>query len=64
MHRSEARELELCVACGAEIDLANNRGYAHDDDRILCHECATKRGGVYDDKRDVWDPVPDLAGLA
>jgi hypothetical protein len=63
MHRSEQRELEFCSECGAEVHVSRDRAYAVDADRVLCFACATKRGGAYDEHRDLWVEAPDLAGL-
>jgi hypothetical protein len=63
MHRSEANELERCAECGAELSVPRDRGYALDADRALCFACAVKRGGAYDEQRDLWVEAPDLAGL-
>ncbi|HEY8122323.1 MAG TPA: DUF4136 domain-containing protein [Myxococcota bacterium] len=64
MHRSEARELELCTACGAEVHAARDRTYALDAERVLCFACAVRRGGAYDEQHDLWRAAPDLTDLA
>lgn len=63
MHRSEAAELENCADCGAELQGALERGYALDARRALCFACAEKRGGRYDERRDLWVRPPDVADL-
>ena len=64
MDISEARELELCRECGAEVHASRDRTYALDAERVLCFACAVKRGGAYDERHDLWTAAPDLAGLA
>jgi hypothetical protein len=63
MHRSEAREFESCTECGAEVHVARDRTYALDADHVLCFACAVKRGGAYDERRDLWIEVPNVADL-
>ncbi len=64
MRRSEDRELTACSECGADVHVARDRAYALDVDRVLCFACATRRGGSYDERRDLWVEPPDLGGLA
>jgi hypothetical protein len=63
MHRTEQREFETCADCGAEVHAARDRGYALDAERVLCFACATRRGGTYDEWRDLWIEPPDVGGL-
>ncbi len=64
MHASEAHQFEFCASCGAEVQIARDRGYALDAERVLCFPCAVQRGGSYDEHRDLWVEAPDLANLA
>jgi hypothetical protein len=64
MHRTEERELDFCSDCGAEVHVARDRAYALDSERMLCFDCATRRGGAYDEAHDLWVEKPDLAGIA
>ena len=63
MHRSEATELDFCAECGAELHVSRDRAYALDAERLLCFACATRRGGSYDEERDLWVEAPSLGGL-
>jgi len=63
MHRSEDRDLESCIECGAETSVDEARGFRVDPERVLCHDCAIKRGGAYDEGHDHWDPTPQLEKL-
>jgi hypothetical protein len=63
MHRSEARDIVACLACGEEVSLGVDRVYAVTDDSALCFACAIKRGGAYNEAHDEWTKVPDLSGL-
>ena len=63
MHRSEARELVDCIECHATIAAERDRAFAVTEDEWLCFECATRRGGVWDDEEDEWTTTPDLTGL-
>lgn len=63
MHRSEAAELGPCAECGAEVHVTAGRSYAVDATRVLCFDCALRRGGTYDEIHDVWTAAPDLSAL-
>ena len=63
MHRSEERRLTPCAECGTEIDAASERGFALGGGGALCHECAVRRGGRYDEVHDRWTEEPRLGGL-
>lgn len=64
MHLSEARQLDTCAECGAELHASRDRAYAVDSERMLCFACAVRRGGSYDEFHDIWRAPPDLSGLA
>jgi hypothetical protein len=52
-----------CVDCGTAIDADQAvaaRTFAITDEVVLCHECALRRGGVYDDSDDKWKHAPRL----
>ena len=63
MHRSEARDLVACVACGAEVSLGADRVFALTEDAALCFACAVRRGGSYSEAHDHWTKAPNLNGL-
>jgi hypothetical protein len=63
MEESELGELMRCVACGVEINPAIDRGFEASPDRVLCSNCAERRGGVWDEARSTWSREPDLIGL-
>jgi len=63
MHQTEARLLDDCWLCGDEVQVEVDRGYLVSAEIVLCHECAAKRGGVYDEHEDRWVVPPDLTGL-
>jgi hypothetical protein len=63
MHRSEARDLVSCSACGAEVSLAVDRVFALSEDAALCFACAVRRGGSYSEARDQWTKPPNLSGI-
>jgi hypothetical protein len=55
--------LETCAACGASVAPGPERGFAFGSGNVLCWQCATARGGRYDEARESWDRAPDLSGL-
>ena len=61
MTRLENSELVECIDCGANITSALDRAFALGDDTFLCFECATTRGGIYDDQHDCWLTAPNVA---
>ncbi len=63
MHRSEARDLTRCAECGAEIFLEVDRTYPLTPEAALCFDCATRRGGAYDELDDRWVRPPEVADL-
>ncbi len=60
----DREECFVCSLCGAQVAAESERAFAFGTENVLCSACATARGGRYDALRDVWDVVPDLAGLA
>jgi hypothetical protein len=54
---------DVCASCGAAVTVDAERSYAYGPSGVLCHACATRRGGVYDATRDRWVVEPDLADL-
>ena len=63
MHRSEARDLVSCLACGAEVSLGVDRVFAVSEETALCFACAVRRGGSYSEAHDRWTNAPNLNGL-
>jgi hypothetical protein len=63
MHREEFEQAERCAVCGVGLAVATERGYAFGTTGVLCYECATRRGGVYDATHDRWSTEPDVSGL-
>jgi hypothetical protein len=61
MDELERAEMSTCVACGAEISIERERGYALGGATALCFACAMDRGGVYDETRERWTTPPDVA---
>jgi hypothetical protein len=64
MHNSEVAQFSMCMECGEEVWPERERAYLLTDDDVLCQACAARRGGVYDELRDIWSPPPSLHGLA
>lgn len=62
MHRSEAEQLAVCVACGAEVN-PRDRPYPCGEDQVLCYGCAVLRNGVYDEAHDRWVVAPHVLDL-
>lgn len=62
MHRSEAEQLVVCIACGAEVN-PQDRPYACSEEQVLCYGCALARNGVYDEAHDRWLVAPQVAEL-
>jgi hypothetical protein len=55
-----------CIDCGTPIDADQavaERTFAITDEVALCHACALRRGGVYDDSEDKWKVAPRLEEL-
>lgn len=63
MHRSELPDLATCADCGAEISRTQGRGYLFAGERVLCFDCALRRGGSYDERSDRWTRAPATADL-
>ena len=59
----ETDELLLCNDCGIEIVPGVERGFTSGTETQLCYDCAERRGGSWDEKREVWAIAPDLIGL-
>jgi hypothetical protein len=57
-------EPTLCALCGAAVLSDSERAFAFGDENLLCWECATARGGRYDEASDSWERAPDLTGLS
>lgn len=63
----EDLEQLTCIECGTTIaveDAATERVFALTPEVILCHSCALRRGGVYDDADDKWKIAPNLEDVA
>jgi hypothetical protein len=63
VHRSEEREIVRCIGCGEVLAPQRERGFAIDADAVLCAECATRRGGSYDDAQERWVAAPRIDDL-
>ncbi len=63
MADEELDDVLTCVQCKALLDPDAQRGYAIEEDVLLCAACAARRGGVYDEARDEWTTPPDVTGL-
>ena len=64
MEQDDRTEAQVCAACGNAVISDAERTFEFGDENILCWECATARGGRYDEQRDAWERPPDLAGIA
>lgn len=56
-----------CADCGAAIDsdrATAERTFALTGEVVLCHACALRRGGVYDDAADKWKIAPRLEDVS
>ncbi len=62
MHRSEEREFGVCASCGATTGL-QERAFVFGAEGLLCFECASKRGGSYDEYFDRWTARPRVDDL-
>lgn len=63
MHRTEHDELTDCMECGATVAPGPDRAFAITDAAVLCHACATQRGGQYDELDDRWLVPPGIGDL-
>ena len=63
MYREESDALTGCAQCGAVIDPDRGRAYRGSEGVVLCSECASRRGGSYDESRDTWVQPPDVGDL-
>ena len=52
---------EKCADCGALVNPGLDRAFAFSEDSLLCYECASRRGGSYDEIEDRWVVVPDVS---
>jgi hypothetical protein len=59
----ESDPLETCADCGTDV-ADTDRGYSVGADAALCHGCATRRGGRWDEARDAWVDAPAVHDLA
>jgi hypothetical protein len=58
MHRSEASELVVCSDCGASVSSGQDREFEFGGALVLCFDCSLRRGGRYDEARDLWSHAP------
>ncbi len=63
MHREELEEEVVCASCGTLFSIAEERGFGFGEDLALCFDCATQRGGVYDEETDRWTTEPNVADI-
>lgn len=61
MHREEWDDLLDCNACGEVVSVTTDRVYMIDEERCLCFDCATERGGSFDEAEDRWVRSPQLS---
>jgi hypothetical protein len=52
-----------CHHCGATIARGDVRSYVVNETVVLCENCATLRGGVYEAMHDRWTIDPDVSDL-
>ena len=63
MDRVEDIEItERCADCGAEI-AELEWTFAVSDESVICYQCATRRGGAYDELEDRWKVEPKVEDL-
>ena len=63
MGRYESDEFLVCRDCDSEIAPGLERGFTAVTGAVLCCDCASQRGGSWDDEREIWAVPPDLIGL-
>ena len=61
MEEEEAGEPPICADCGEPTELDSSLSFATSDGKVLCFNCAIRRGGKYDDERDRWEVAFDGA---
>ena len=52
-----------CADCGELMEELAPAFESLDGSIILCFECATRRGGLYDAERDEWVEPPELSDV-
>jgi hypothetical protein len=52
-----------CYECGAALTYGMFEAFQIDADRILCLDCASRRGGSYDVAERRWHVTPELEDL-
>jgi hypothetical protein len=63
MEREELDELVDCSDCGTTVSPSEDAVFLLDDERVLCFECALRRGGSYDADTECWVLTPDTNDL-
>jgi hypothetical protein len=63
MDSNEYEGVPACIECGAIIPETGDPPYQIGAGSSLCHECALRRNGRYDEHAQIWAELPDLAGL-
>ena len=60
MHLSETSDLFACSDCGTSVESGRDREFEFAGALVLCFECALRRGGRFDEARDVWSQAPTI----
>lgn len=63
MDLAEWEEGTECAECGEPVERRADAGFPFGEELVLCFECATKRGGIFDTELDKWVAFPKLDGL-
>jgi hypothetical protein len=53
----------LCSDCGMDLGVDLVHAYLGSAGVQLCWECALARGGAFDERRERWNPPPDISDL-
>jgi hypothetical protein len=60
MRRSETSGLVACSDCGTSVDSGRDREFEFAGALVLCFDCALRRGGCFDEARDLWSHAPTI----
>lgn len=53
----------VCTACGMDIGVDPSHSWEDESGVRLCWECALRRGGVFDARKDTWTTAPNVGDL-
>lgn len=63
MHSEETLEPATCADCGEPTDLDSTLSFVISENKVLCFDCALRRGGRYDEDEGGWVVAPNVLGL-